>query len=82
MSVRQHLIGFSICLAVGIVLSLVGAAAAAVVELPHDVVADSTDMDYARPMLLWAIAFAIACAVVRAYVARRRSGHAMFSAAS
>lgn len=73
MSVRQHLIGFSICLAVGMVLSLIGAAVVVVLELPHEVVADSTDMDYVRPMFLWAITFAIACAVARAYVARRRS---------
>ena len=71
MSMRQHLIGFSICLAVGMVLSLVGAAVAVVLELPHEVVADSTD--YLRPMFLFAFAFAFACVVVRAYVARRRS---------
>ena len=76
MSVRQHVIGFSICLAVGLVLSFIGAAVAVVLELPHEVLADSTDMDYLRPMFLWAIAFAISCTVARAFVARRRFPYA------
>ena len=67
-------IGFLVCLAVGMVLSLIGAAAAVVLEL-HELVADRTDMDYVRPMVLFAFAFAIACAVSRAYITRRRSAH-------
>ena len=66
MSLRQHVIGFSICLAVGVVLSIIGAAVVAVLELPHEVVADGTDMDYLRPIVLGAIAFAIVCSIARA----------------
>ena len=69
----RYLTGFALCFVVGLVLSFVGAAVVAVMQLPHELSADSTVMDYVRPMVAFAIVFAIVCTVARALHAARAS---------
>jgi hypothetical protein len=65
MAACKYLGGFAACLAVGMVLSLITTAVVVVMEIPNGLLADSRDPLDVRRMIVGAIAFAIACAVVR-----------------
>ncbi|HET9989780.1 MAG TPA: hypothetical protein VFQ65_14710 [Kofleriaceae bacterium] len=67
MSVRLRLLGFAICFVVGALLSFVAIAVHAVLVLPLDMADSGED---ARHILIGGAVFALACDVVRSYVAR------------
>ena len=70
---RRHVIGFAVCVLVGIAVYCIAALLGAVLDLPHEVLADSRGLVDVRRMLVAALAFATLCTGMRAIVRRRQA---------